>query len=67
MKKNIIFLFLLFTAGVNLFGQHNYYWSAGKKHFLTKVENKYVVKLSPSVSTQQTRSALQGNSKIRST
>ena len=67
MKKNIIILFLLFTTGAYLFGQQNYYWSAGEKQFLTEVENKFVVKLSSSVSTQQTRSALQGNSKIHST
>jgi serine protease len=46
MKKNIIILFLLFTTGAYLFGQQNYYWSAGKKQFLTEVENKFVVKLS---------------------
>lgn len=38
-----------------------------KKQFLTEVENKFVVKLSSSVSSYQTRSALQGNSKIHST
>ena len=67
MIKNIIILFLLITTGAYLFGQQNYYWSAGEKQFLTEVENKFVVKLSSSVSTQQTRSALQGNSKIHST
>ena len=46
MKKNIIILLLLFTAGAHLSGQQNYYWSAGKKQFLTEVENKFVVKLS---------------------
>ncbi|WP_074453461.1 S8 family peptidase, partial [Tannerella forsythia] len=67
MKKNIIILLLLFTAGAHLSGQQRYYWSAGKKQFLTEVENKFVVKLSSSVSSHQTRSALQGNSKIHST
>jgi hypothetical protein len=67
MKKNIIILLLLFTAGAHLSGQQNYYWSAGKKQFLTEVENKFVVKLSSSVSSHQTRSALQRNSKIHST
>lgn len=57
MKKNIIILLLLFTAGV-LSGQQNYYWSAGKKQFLTGVENKFVVKLSSSVSSQQTEYTL---------
>ena len=67
MKKNIIISLLLFTAGAHLSGQQNYYWSAGKKQFLTEVENKFVVKLSSSVSSHQTRSALQRNSKIHST
>ena len=67
MKKNIIILLLLFTAGAHLSGQQNYYWSGGKKQFLTEVKNKFVVKLSSSVSSYQTRSALQGNSKIHST
>ena len=42
--KRIIFITIFITISIFSFAQNDYYWSAGKKHYLTEDTNIFIVK-----------------------
>ncbi len=57
MKKIMILLALVHAANINItIAQSDYYWSAGKKHFLQEMPNSYIVKFNDTISIQQIKS-----------
>ena len=64
--KRIFLISLSILICAVTFAQNNYYWSAGKKHYLKADTGMYIVKFSGTGSTRmQNIRALQNNKKIR--
>ena len=65
MKKTIITTFLL-AISIFAFTQSNYYWSAGKKHYLKENPAVFIVKFSGTEKLQDAQKELQKRQGIQS-
>ncbi len=63
--KRIIITTIFLSISIFTFAQSNYYWSAGKKHYLKENPAVFIVKFSGTESFQDAQKELQKNQGIQ--